>query len=49
VDGAEPTGLLTHHLKHDDATDDFLGALLDRLCRHDAVRWLALGNAFAVP
>jgi hypothetical protein len=49
VDAAEPTGLLTHHLKHDGATDDFLRALLDRLCRHDAVRWLALGDAFAVP
>jgi len=49
VDGAEPTGLLTHHLTHDGAAEDFLGALLDRLCHHDAVRWLALGDAFAVP
>ncbi|HEV2552047.1 MAG TPA: polysaccharide deacetylase family protein [Stellaceae bacterium] len=49
MDTAEPTGLLTHHLKHDVATEDFLRALLDRLCRHDAVRWLALGDVFAVP
>jgi hypothetical protein len=49
VDAAEPTGLLTHHLKHDGAVEVFLGTLIDRLSRHEAVRWLALGDAFAVP
>jgi len=45
----EPTGLLTHHLKHDGTAEDFLRELLDRLCRHAVVRWLALGDAFALP
>lgn len=49
VDAVEPTGLLTHHLKHDGSAEAFLGALIDRLGRHEAVRWLALGDAFAVP
>jgi hypothetical protein len=49
MDAAEPTGLLTHHLQHDGATEDFLGTLLDRLCSHAAVRWVALGDAFALP
>jgi hypothetical protein len=49
IDAEEPTGLLTHHLQHDSATVDFLAALLTRLRRHEAVRWLALGDGSWVP
>lgn len=33
------TGLLTHHLVHDDASWQFLGSLFATLEAHDAVRW----------
>ena len=48
VDGEEPTGILSHHLRHDGATEDFLVAFVARLRRHEAVRWVALGDAFTV-
>ncbi len=34
----EPTGVLTHHLVHDDAIWTFLDRLWSRLCAHPAVR-----------
>jgi len=40
VDADEPTGLLTHHLIHDEDAWSFLRALLQRTGRHPAVRWL---------
>jgi hypothetical protein len=41
VDAAEPTGLLTHHLQHDERLWALLTELLARLAQHrDVVRWL---------
>jgi hypothetical protein len=40
VDGAEPTGLLTHHLVMDAEGFDFTAAFLARTARHPAVQWL---------
>ncbi len=44
ADRAEPTGLLTHHLQSDAGTWAFVDALLDRLSRHDHVRWVSLSS-----
>jgi len=41
ADPAEPTGILTHHLAHDEACWDFLTELVYRLGRRAGVRWLA--------
>lgn len=40
TDMAETTGLLTHHLVHDEACWVFLAELARRTARHPAVRWL---------
>lgn len=40
VDGTEPTGLLTHHLDHDEHCWWFLDQLLERLVKHPATRFL---------
>jgi hypothetical protein len=40
ADPKEPTGILTHHLVHDDACWDFLTELVYRLSRLAGVRWL---------
>jgi len=40
ADASEPTGLLTHHLVHDEGCWAFLGALLERTRDHPAARWL---------
>ena len=40
ADAAEPTGLLTHHLDHDEGCWDFLDGFFPRLGEHAAVRWL---------
>ena len=45
VDPAEPTGLLTHHTVHEEATWTFLARLMERTRRHPAARWLAPGEA----
>lgn len=42
ADRAEPTGILTHHLVHDEATFAFLAELLGTLGNHDAGRWLSV-------
>ncbi|MGH6931822.1 MAG: polysaccharide deacetylase family protein [Dongiaceae bacterium] len=39
-DPDEPTGLLTHHLVHDEAAWRFVGAFLNRTLVHRAARWL---------
>jgi hypothetical protein len=39
ADPQEPTGLLTHHLAHDDEGWIFLDGLLSTLARHPAVAW----------
>ncbi|KAB2870621.1 MAG: polysaccharide deacetylase [Bauldia sp.] len=40
-----PTGLLTHHLVHDEETWVFLDKLFDVTGRHDAVRWSNISEA----
>lgn len=46
VDPDEPTGLLTHHLVHDDAGWRFLERLFEATATHPAVRWLAAEAIF---
>lgn len=47
ADPAEATGLLTHHLVHDEGCWSFLGALLERTRGHGGVRWLDPAAALA--
>lgn len=44
VDAGEPTGLLTHHLVHDDATTRFLDNLFS--FEHAAFKWLRIPGVF---
>lgn len=46
VDADEPTGLLTHHLDHDEPCWTFIDRLLVETCGHPAVRWLSAGEIF---
>ncbi|MEQ8357497.1 MAG: polysaccharide deacetylase family protein [Kiloniellaceae bacterium] len=46
ADPDEPSGILSHHLVHDDDAWDFLGRLLRRLARHPAVRLLPAAAVF---
>ena len=46
IDRAEPTGLLTHHLVHDDACWNFLDQLLAILDDHPAATWLSAERVF---
>jgi len=46
VDAEEPTGILSHHLVHDEACWLFLDALLARLIRHSAARLVAPATLF---
>lgn len=48
LDPSEPTGLLTHHLAHDDAAWDFLSRLLPLLAGHPACRFLDAAEAFSL-
>lgn len=43
----EPTGILTHHLVQDEATDAFLHRLIAVSIAHPAVLWLDAGEIFA--
>lgn len=45
-DPAEPTGLLSHHLIHDDDAWAFLAAFLQRTKHHPAVRWMDARQLF---
>ena len=47
ADRDEPTGILTHHLVQDRATDEFLIRLIDLTLAHPAARWLEAGEVFA--
>jgi hypothetical protein len=47
ADGAEPTGWLTHHERHDEAVWTFLARLFERTCQHAGVRWLHPRDVFA--
>jgi len=49
VDQAEPTGLLTHHLAHGEATDAFVTQFLRRTAANPAARWLAAQEVFPAP
>ncbi len=40
VDATEPTGVLTHHLDHDEASWAFMECLLARIGSHRAARWV---------
>jgi hypothetical protein len=46
ADPAEPTGLLSHHLVHDEASWGFLRRLLTTLVRHPAVRLTCASEVF---
>ena len=46
VDTAEPTGLLSHHLVHDEATWHFIEAFVAATSDHKAACWFAVGDAF---
>ena len=45
LDPTEPTGVLTHHAVHEEATWTFIAGLLERTRHHRAVRWLAPSEA----
>jgi hypothetical protein len=47
ADAAEPTGLLTHHLAHDDGCWDFIGRFVSETAGHAGARWVAAGEACA--
>jgi hypothetical protein len=47
VDAGEPTGILTHHLVQDEATDAFLRHLVATTKEHPATRWLDAASVFA--
>jgi hypothetical protein len=47
VDAEEPTGILTHHLVQDEATDTFLRRLVATTKDHPATRWLDAAEVFA--
>jgi hypothetical protein len=47
ADGDEPTGLLSHHLVHDEAAWRFIDAYVEATKAHPAVRWVSARQAFA--
>jgi len=49
VDHDEATGLLTHHLVHDDAAWDFIGSFVRVIDAHGAARWLSGPDLFRRP
>jgi hypothetical protein len=46
VDADEPTGLMTHHLCHDEGCWWFIGTVLNETQSHPSVRWLDGREAF---
>ena len=46
VDPDEPTGLMTHHLFHDEGCWAFISELLERTRNHPSCRWLDAREAF---
>ncbi len=49
ADAGEPTGLMTHHLKHDRDGWAFVADFLRRTRDHPGARWLAADEAFGGP
>lgn len=47
ADPSEPTGILTHHLAHDDAAWHFLARLLDLVARHPAAKLVGARDLFS--
>jgi hypothetical protein len=47
VDAQEPTGILTHHLVQNEATDAFLHRLVAITKEQPATRWLDAAEVFA--
>lgn len=45
ADAQEPTGILTHHLVHDEPAWTFLATLAERVRRHAGGRWISIGQA----
>ncbi len=48
-DSAEPTGVMSHHLAHDEGCWRFLGRLFEHLRKGGIGRWLSAVEAFNVP
>lgn len=46
VDAMEPTGILTHHLVHDDACWRFVETIAQTVADHPAARWLRSDEVF---
>ena len=46
ADAGEPSGLLTHHLDHDESAWSFLEEFLDRVAAHPGVHWPAFREVF---
>jgi len=49
ADTNEPTGLLTHHLRHDENSWAFIDQLLAFSTGHPAVRWRSAAEIFSLP
>lgn len=47
ADASEPTGLMTHHLFHDEGCWQFVEEFVQRTRAHPACRWLAAAEVFA--
>ena len=47
MDDAEPTGLLSHHLVHDEAAWRFIDDYIEATKSHPAARWISAREAFA--
>jgi hypothetical protein len=48
VDPGEPTGLLSHHARHDEELWEFFEDLKRALCSHPAAHWLSPADAFSL-
>jgi hypothetical protein len=48
ADPHEPTGLLTHHLAHDEPGWAFLEELAERFAKHRGLRWVGASEAFGL-
>lgn len=49
ADREEATGLLTHHLAHDDGCWGFIRRFLDATASHPAARWVSARTLFPIP
>jgi len=49
VDRGEPSGILTHHLDHDEESWTFMEQLLNLIANHPAGRWLGAKEVFINP